>query len=416
MRINFLVVYLILFILSGPLWAGQEASELKHSDELKLNPKLQLREVLQQTLARNPKLFTLQSRNAWVNAKKTMAESLLPTSPAITVMHLNDSLASNRGEREWQAELELPLWMQNQRNMRTKVADASLAYATLSRENLKLQLAGELREILWLIAYNENNQALAINKLALAKNLQRDVERRYQAGEMALTDVMVVEQDSLRFEKEKLRAEAELKHASHRYFLLTGLHEMPANIEEQQSPLQDYSQSSIWAEAQSSLALAETERDLAFIESRENLHLSLNAQSSKGAFDSTANDSVGMKLRIPFGEDARAAPINAAAEMGVGQALSARESLRLELEAAMHEAEHNLEVSRAELALASKQFDIAKKSASLAEKAFQFGESDLVSLLRVQAQTYEAERAYTTRKIQVQWDIARYNQAVGALP
>ena len=416
MRINFLVVYLILFILSGPLWAGQEASELKHSDELKLNPKLQLREVLQQTLARNPKLFTLQSRNAWVNAKKTMAESLLPTSPAITVMHLNDSLASNRGEREWQAELELPLWMQNQRNMRTKVADASLAYATLSRENLKLQLAGELREILWLIAYNENNQALAINKLALAKNLQRDVERRYQGGEMALTDVMVVEQDSLRFEKEKLRAEAELKHASHRYFLLTGLHEMPANIEEQQSPLQDYSQSSIWAEAQSSLALAETERDLAFIESRENLHLSLNAQSSKGAFDNAANDSVGMKLRIPFGEDARAAPINAAAEMGVGQALSARESLRLELEAAMHEAEHNLEVSRAELALASKQFDIAKKSASLAQKAFQFGESDLVSLLRVQAQTYEAERAYTSRKIQVQWDIARYNQAVGALP
>ncbi len=416
MRINFMIVYLTLFMLSNPLWAGQDASELNHSDELKLNPKLQLREVLQQTLARNPKLFTLQSRNAWVNAKKTMAESLLPTSPAINVMHLNDGLASNRGEREWQAELELPLWMQNQRTMRTKVADASLAYATLIRENLKLQLAGELREILWLIAYNENNHALAINKLALAKNLQRDVERRYQAGEMALTDVMVVEQDSLRFEKEKLRAEAELKHASHRYFLLTGLREMPVNIEEQQSPLQDFSQSTMWAEAQSSLALAETERDLAFIESRENLHLSFNAQSSKGAFDNAANDSVGMKLRIPFGEDARAAPINAAAEMGVGQALSARESLRLELEAAMHEAENNLEVSRAELALASKQFDIAKKSASLAQKAFQFGESDLVSLLRVQAQTYEAERAYTTRKIQVQWDIARYNQAVGALP
>ncbi len=416
MRKIFSAVYLTLFILSNPLWAGQDAPELKHLDELKLNPKLQLREVLQQTLARNPKQFTLQSRNAWVNAKKTMADSLLPASPAISVMHLNDRLASNRGEREWQAELELPLWMQNQRNKRTKVAEASLAYATLSRENLKLQLAGELREILWLIAYNQNNYALAINKLALAKNLQRDVEKRYQAGEMALTDVMVVEQDSLRFEKEKLRAEAEVKHASHRYYLLTGLHEMPASIEEQQSSLQDYSQSILWAEAQSGLALAETERDLAFIESRENLHLSLNAQSSKGAFDNAANDSIGMKLRIPFGEDARAAPINAAAEMSVGQALTDRESLRLELEAAMHEAEHNLEVSRAELVLASKQFNIAQQSASLAQKAFQFGESDLVSLLRVQAQTYEAERAYTTRKIQVQWDIARYNQAVGALP
>jgi hypothetical protein len=36
--------------------------------------------------------------------------------------------------------------------------------------------------------------------------------------------------------------------------------------------------------------------------------------------------------------------------------------------------------------------------------------------MRVQAQTYEAERAFTTRQIQVQWDIARYNQAVGVLP
>jgi outer membrane protein TolC len=82
----------------------------------------------------------------------------------------------------------------------------------------------------------------------------------------------------------------------------------------------------------------------------------------------------------------------------------------------MHEAEHNLSVSRAELAIASKQYEIAKESVTLAEKSFQLGESDLVSLMRVQALTYEAERAFTTREIQLQWDIARYNQAVGALP
>jgi outer membrane protein TolC len=82
----------------------------------------------------------------------------------------------------------------------------------------------------------------------------------------------------------------------------------------------------------------------------------------------------------------------------------------------MHEAEHNLNVSRAELAIVTKQFEIAKESSKLAQKAFQLGETDLVSLIRIQAQTYETERAYTTRKIQVQWDIARYNQAVGVLP
>jgi outer membrane protein TolC len=82
----------------------------------------------------------------------------------------------------------------------------------------------------------------------------------------------------------------------------------------------------------------------------------------------------------------------------------------------MHEAEHNLSVSRAELSIATKQYEIAKESFTLAQKAFQLGETDLVSLMRVQAQTFEAERAFTTRQIQVQWDIARYNQTVGVLP
>jgi len=80
---------------------------------------------------------------------------------------------------------------------------------TASRESLKLQVAGLLREALWDIAFNENNLALAANKLEVAKNLQRDVEKRYQAGEMAKTDAMLAQQETLRSEKEKLRAEAE---------------------------------------------------------------------------------------------------------------------------------------------------------------------------------------------------------------
>jgi outer membrane protein, heavy metal efflux system len=39
-----------------------------------------------------------------------------------------------------------------------------------------------------------------------------------------------------------------------------------------------------------------------------------------------------------------------------------------------------------------------------------------VNLLRVQAQSFESERAYSSRQIQLKWDIARYNQAVGVLP
>lgn len=399
-----------------PLVDLQADHHVDHEDVLNVNPNLQLSEVLEKTFMRNPMQATLHSRDAVVSAKRLVANAMLPTTPAVSVLHQNDVLGSGRGEREWQAELELPVWMPNQRNSRVKVADASKSNVGAGRESLKLQAAGLLREAVWTIAFNNNSLGLAVNKLEVANKLQRDVEKRYQAGEMAKTDVMLAQQETLRAEKERLLAEAEVMHARHRYYLLTGLRELPANIEEKQSALDDYSQSPIWLEAQSRVGLAETERDLAQVESHENLQVLVNMRSTKGAFDNTSNESLGVKLRIPFGGDARAAPIKAAAEQVVGNALSEREALKYTLEAAMHEAEHNLSVSRADLVITGRQFDIAKESVRLANKAFQLGESDLVSLLRVQAQTFEAERAFTTRQIQVQWDIARYNQTVGVLP
>ncbi|MDP3677708.1 MAG: TolC family protein, partial [Methylotenera sp.] len=236
--------------------------ESDHFDELKVNPNLQLNEVLEKTFLRHPLQATLQSRDSVVSAKKLVANAILPTAPAVSLLHQNDVLGSGRGEREWQAEMELPVWLPNQRNNRLKVADASQSSVIASRESLKLHVAGQLREALWDIAMNDNNFALALNKLEVANKLQRDVEKRHQAGEMAKTDVMLAQQETLRAEKEKLRAKAEVMHARHRYYLLTGLRELPASYTEKQTELEDNSQSSIWLEAQSKLGLAETERNL----------------------------------------------------------------------------------------------------------------------------------------------------------
>ena len=414
--IRFMLAMICLLSGARMVFAEPVQHESDHLDALFVNPDLHLNDVLEKTLARHPMLATLKARDSVVSAKKTVANAMLPAAPAVSVMHQNDAIGSGRGEREWLAELELPVWLPNQRNSRLKVADASQSGVISSRDSLKLHVAGQLREALWDITMNDNSLALAINKFEVSNRLLHDVEKRYQAGEMAKTDVMLAQQESLLAEKEKLRAEAEVMHARHRYYLLTGLRDIPASFEERQSDLEDYSHSALWLEAQSKVGLAETERDLAQVESHENLQVLLNMRSTKGAFDNMSNESVGLKLRIPFGGDARAAPIKAQAELGVGNALSERETLKLALEAAMHEAEHNLSVSRAELKIADRQFEIASESARLAQKSFQLGESDLVSLLRVQAQTFEAERAFTTRKIQVQWDIARYNQTVGVLP
>jgi len=416
---NFRQAWLLVAVLLATVsiaWAEPVQSDTDHLDLLTINPNLQLHDVLDITFARNPAQARLQSLESVVSARKLVANALLPASPALIVAHQNDAPASGRNEREWQAELELPLWQLNQRSNRLKVADATRTNVSAAGASLKLQVAGLLRDALWDIALNENNLSLATNRLELARELERDVDARFNAGEMAKTDVMLAQQETLRVQKEQLRAEVEVMHARHRYYLLTGLHELPASYTELQSAVQDYSQSSIWLAAEAKLGLAETERNLVQIESRENLHLSLNMRRAQGAFDHLSNESVGLKVRIPFGEDARSAPMRAAAQLGVGDAVTELNTLRYALETLIHEAEHNLTVSRAELVIANRRFDIAQESARLAQKAFKLGETDLVSLLRVQSQTYEAERAFTTRKIQLQWDIARYNQVVGVLP
>ena len=80
-----------------------------HIDELKVNPSLQFHYVLEKTIARNPMQVSLTSREFMVSAKSLVVNAMLPSIPALNVLHQNDALGCGSGEREWQAELELSL-------------------------------------------------------------------------------------------------------------------------------------------------------------------------------------------------------------------------------------------------------------------------------------------------------------------
>jgi outer membrane protein, heavy metal efflux system len=412
---NILALALITVLHALPLHAETTAMDT-HEDTLNSNPNLSLHDVLQKTIARSPQQAVLAAQKFDVLAKQKMATSTLPLSPSVTVYHQNDTLGSGRNERDWQAELELPIWLPKQRDSRAKVAELSADNLTANTEGLQLQVAGALRDAVWDISLNKNEAQLYQQKLVNAQKLEADIQRKYQAGELAKTDLMLVQQETLLAEKNLLRANAELMHARFRYAQLTGLNEIPENYDETQSSLENFEQSSLWKAAEAKVSLAKSERDLSVVERRENPQVILNARSAQGAFDTQYNQSVGIKIRIPFDTEVRSAPLLAASEQVVGEAYSQQEKLRLMLEANLHEAEHNLFISKKELSLAEQQFNIAKNSTELAQKAYNLGELDLMSLLRIQSQTFEAEKSYTTRQLQVKWDTARYNQAVGVLP
>jgi cobalt-zinc-cadmium efflux system outer membrane protein len=395
---------------------GYTAEQDLHEDVLSPNPALSLREILDKCINRNPQQYQLSAEAFQVNTRKAMAESWLPNAPAVSLFHQDDTFASARNERDWQVFLEVPIWLPKQRLYRSKVAELSLQDLDSSRESVKLKVAGSLRDALWDIEMNSKQVVLAKQRITLASQLELDVDKKFKAGELAKTDLMLIQQERMQAERQLLLVEAELMHARHRYILLTGLNEMPAQIEEAISSKADFEQSPIWLAAQSKVNLAQGERELVESEKRENPQVMFNARTSQGAFDTQYNQSFGFTVRIPLDNPGRSGPLQSQAEKQIANAMTDRENLRLAMLADLHEAEHNLNTTKLELDIATRQLEMSREQARLAKKAFTLGESDLTTVLRIQSQAFEVEHTVALRQTQYQWNIARYNQAVGVLP
>jgi len=387
-----------------------------HVDTVSTNSRLSLHEVLQQVVAIHPQQSLLTAHQQMVQARRTMANSWLPQAPSVGFSHQNDALLSNRDEREWQAQVQIPIWLPGQRQARNEVA--SLADNSLSQDRAGLQqLAADLlRNAVWDIAMRRNDVSLMENRLHSLRSIAEDVQKRFKAGEVARLDVMQAEQETLQAERQVVTANAELMHAQFRYQQLTGLSEMPAKLEESLSTRENYEDSPYWQAAQARLKLAEGQRDLTAIEQRQNPQLTLSTRTIQGGFDYAYNSSMGVAINIPLQSEVHRAPLLANAEQNIGDARSQLESLRRQLDNNLHEAEHNLHVSRQELTLIQQQQAIAIENARLARKAYRLGELDLNQLLRLQLLAFEAERSLSSQQLQVQWNIAKYNQAVGVLP
>lgn len=387
-----------------------------HEDTVAANPRLSLHEVLQQVVAIHPQQSLLAAHQQMVQARRTMANSWLPQAPSVGFSHQNDALMSNRDEREWQAQVQIPIWLPGQRQARSQVA--SLADDNLSQDRAGLQqLAADLlRNAVWDIAMRRNDVGLADARRNTMRSLSEDVQKRFKAGEVAKLEVMQVDQETLQAERLRVTAHAELMHAQFRYQQLTGLNEIPAKLEESLSTREDYADSPYWQAAQAKVKLAEGQRDLTMIEQRQNPQLTLSTRTIQGGFDYAYNSSMGVAINIPLQSEVQRAPLLANAEQNIGDARTQLETLRRQLENNLHEAEHNLHVSRQELTLIQQQQAIASENASLARKAYRLGELDLNQLLRLQLLAFEAERSLSSQQLQVQWNIAKYNQAVGVLP
>ena len=145
-----------------------------------------------------------------------------------------------------------------------------------------LDIAGQVRDALWNLGMATNEAELQESRYLAAQALLTDVEKRWKAGELAKTDVMLAQNGTLAAKTALIKAKAEVKHAEHRYWILTGLKELPNTFEEQLTSKEMIDDSHPWlAESAAKIEIANYQRALNAIEQRENPQVMLNVRHER---------------------------------------------------------------------------------------------------------------------------------------
>lgn len=350
-------------------------------------------------------------------AVRRQASSLLAGDPAVMLRHENDSYIDDNGFRQWEGGLELPLWLPGQREQRRQVATATDNEAEGIQRLQRWRVAGEVRELLWSLRIAAAGLALSDQGLGSAEVLETDVAKRYRAGELARTDLILAQKEVLARKTERVSAASHYDSLLQQYQAWTGLSELPADIQERAAEAPGIADNHPALEAaHRSASRARAQRDQVRTEKRANPLLTLGGKSERAESGLSYDTAVIVAINLPLGTRAQSAVRSAQAERNLTEADIELARVRRDLENDLIRATADQRKTSQELALAEQQYALAGEGLRLTRRAFELGESDLFTLLQARAQALAAERDLRLRRLELGRATARLNQALGVIP
>lgn len=391
-----------------------------HAEEAQSRPRyddhLSLADAVASALALAPGREVPVARQDEADALKARAGSLISDVPELSLRHHTDGLNGNRGLREWEGGVNLPLWRLGERAAAARVAEDAYGQASTENGHLRWQFAGEVREALWTVKLADARVDLATRARDSARSLLTDAEARIRAGELAARERLGARTILLERENERERAAVDLADAMVRWRVLTGLDKLPGkSVETQVAPTPEERDTPELQNARSTLARYNDERDLTRKGGAGAPRLLVTARSETDIFGVNA-DALGLQLSLPFGGKAQRGVKLAQAQLNVARAQRDVEDLGRMQELARHEASHELHAAKVALANADERRTLASDEHGLAVKAFRVGEMDLAERLIIEARAQQAQADATLRRLEMERAIARYNQISGILP
>jgi cobalt-zinc-cadmium efflux system outer membrane protein len=336
----------------------------------------------------------------------------------VDLSYKTDQLNSDRGSREYEAGLAIPLWLPGERAGLRTLAEAESTALNSRLTAARLRTAGEVRAAWWALAMARIDLAAAESRRQNAERLAADVARRVSAGDLSRADGHQAAAAVASAVGEVARARGTLAEASQRLRSLTGLpaaglmfeatEPAPNTAIEAMHPL--------LRETSDRVETARRTKALAGVQSRANPELQLATTSERATSGEDYSQTITLGMRIPFGSDSRQRARMATASADEIEAEAQLVVERDRVEARIDAARLREEAARARLAAAEQRARLAGESRAFFEKSFRLGETDLPTRLRIELEASEAEREAARARVELAAEVSALRQALGLLP
>ncbi len=376
-----------------------------------------LREALDAAWALSPAARSDHSRRAELEARERAASSWINGSPSALLAQRSDRFTNNGGFREYEAELELPIWSPGVRGATQRELAAQRLGFEPQQSAARLKLAAEVREAAASLALARTERDLAAGKHSEALTLARDVERRVKAGDSARVDSLQAQSQVQQAASAQEQADMALTRLQNQWLVLTGLTAAPSLDEvlpgtnaalTPDHPALQAAEARVQS-AQAKLELSDTDK-------RDPMAVGIGVTRERATFGAAGETSLRLALKIPFGTDQRNAPRIAAARAELDAAQAELDAAQRQTRGELASAQAGLDAARRTQAGMAERARLGQEVQSLVAKSYRLGESDLPTRLRADSEKFEADLALARARVGLQRAISQLRQALGLLP
>ena len=402
------------------LTPGLAAQHEEHPDHVPLErvENLDVAEVLEIVVQHAPSAIEAPVREQQAADFQAQGRSWIAGRPSLYFTLYNDGLLDDQGQVEQEAGLQLPLRRPGEMRAAQEQGERYERELDAWQDNRAWQLAGLLRVALADLEVAETLLQTQKRAVASAEDVFNATQGLFDAGEVARLDLLQAQNLLLTERQSLLEAEAVLVDAERKYTVLTGIQQRPANPHREvlnpreeidaQHPLLRYLQ------AQAALAAGTVRQNE--IANKGSPQLSIGTRRERSDRFTPYTDALAVSLNIPIGGGSYVSSRTSEARLAQADAEVQLLATRRDLQRMLHEAEHELFVTRQALPLAEQQAGLGEQRSTMARSAFEAGETDLVRVLQAVQEAARSSREYALLQLREQHLIIQYNHFLGVTP